>query len=184
MSKVLVIISNGFEEIETVSIIDILRRANVDVTVATIDDILTHGAHSITIKADDMLENISDLNIFDMVVLPGGAQNCENLANSQLVKDTLQKMKNSNKYVTAICASPYVLHEAKVLNNTYTCYPSFEEKIDSAKYTNEQDVVIDEKVITSRGPATAMQFALELVKTLEGEESFKNIKDGLLVSHF
>ncbi len=184
MSKVLVIISSGFEEIETVSIIDILRRAKVDVTIATINDIFTQGAHSITIKADEKLENVSDLNSFDMVALPGGAQNCQNLASSQLVKDTLQKMKDSDKYVTAICASPYALHEAKVLNNTYTCYPSFEKKIDSATYTDKQDVVIDEKVITSRGPATAMQFALELVKTLEGEETFKNIKDGLLVSHF
>ena len=180
MANVLVIISSGFEEIETVSIIDILRRAQINVTVATINDILTKGANEIIIEADKKLQDITDFNDFDMVVLPGGGENCKNLANSQLVKETLQKMKNSDKYVTAICASPYALHEAKVLNDTYTCYPSFEKRIDSSTYTDKKNVVIDEKVITSKGPATAMEFSLELVKVLKGKEIYTNIKNGLL----
>lgn len=184
MSKVLVIISNGFEEIEAVSIIDILRRAQVHVAVATINDILTKGANGICIEADTKLENIVNFDDFDMIVLPGGGENTQNLASSKLVKQTLQNMKNSDKYIGAICAAPYALHEAKVLNKTYTCYPSFEKKINSAEYTNKENVVTDEKVITSKGPATAMEFSLELVKILKGEEIYKNIKDGLLVSYF
>lgn len=184
MSKVLVIISKGFEEIEAVSIIDILRRAQVEVTVATINEILTLGANGITIQADTTLEQVKELDSFDMVVLPGGGENTQILASSSLVKEVLSIMKNKNKFVGAICAAPYALHEAKVLNNKYTCYPSFEQKIDSATYTSEENVVIDEKVITSRGPATAMQFALELVKILKGDDVYGKIKNGLLVSHF
>lgn len=184
MSKVLVIISTGFEEIEAISIIDILRRAQIEVTISTINDILTVGANSIAIQANQKLVDIKDFNSFDMIVLPGGGLNCENLANSQLVKDVLRQMKNDKKYISAICASPYVLHEANVLNEKYTCYPSFEKRIDSASYIENQNVVIDKKVITSKGPATAMEFSLELVKTLEGEEVYSEIKNGLLATNF
>ena len=184
MAKVLVIISTGFEEIEAVSIIDILRRAQVEVVIATINDILTVGANGIVIQANQYLKDLKEISQFDMVVLPGGAQNTENLATSTLVKDTLKKMKKEGKFIGAICAAAYALHEANVLNDKYTCYPSFEKKINSAIYTKEETVVIDKKVITSQGPATAMQFALELVKILKGEELYKQIKDGLLVTHF
>lgn len=184
MAKVLIIISTGFEEIEAISIIDILRRAQIEVVIATINDILTVGGQSIVIQANQYLRDIKDVSIFDMVVLPGGAQNTFNLAGSELVKSTLQKMKNEDKYLAAICAAPFALHEAKVLNEKYTCYPSFEEKIDSSTYTNEEIVVKDKKVITSQGPATAMQFALELVKVLKGEDIYTKIKNGLLVKHF
>ncbi|MCP4971802.1 MAG: DJ-1/PfpI family protein [Arcobacter sp.] len=183
MSKVLVCISNGFEEIETVTIIDILRRANIDVRIATISSILTVGANGIILKADLFLEDINS-NEYDMIVLPGGASNSENLSTNSLLKEVLTDMKKKNKYVCAICASPYVLECANVLNEKYTCYPSFEKKIISSKYTNDQKVVIDEKVITSQGPATAMQFSLELVKILTNEETYLAIKNALLVKEF
>ena len=183
MPKVLIIISTGFEEIEAVSIIDILRRAKIEVVIATINDILTVGANAIVIQANQYLKDI-DISIFDMVVLPGGGVNTQNLANSKDVKNTLQKMKSNNKYIAAICAAPYALHTANVLNDKYTCYPSFEKKIDSSTYDKNQQVVIDKKVITSQGPATAMQFSLELVKILTNEETYLNIKNGLLVKDF
>ena len=184
MPKVLVIISTGFEEIEAVSIIDILRRAQVEVVIATINDILTVGANSIVIQANQYLKDIRNFEDFDMVVLPGGGLNTENLATSELVKEVLNKMKESNKYIGAICAAPYALHKAKVLNKKYTCYPSFEKKIDSSTFLEDEVVVIDEKVITSKGPATAMQFALELVKILKGDDIYTQIKNGLLVTQF
>jgi protein deglycase len=180
MAKVLTIISKGFEEIEAISIIDILRRANINVTIATINEITTTGAHGINIEANKLLTQIDPIK-FDMVVLPGGGENTANLAKSELVKEVLNKMKDAKKYIGAICAAPYALHEAGVLNEKYTCYPSFEKKINSAIYTDKEDVVKDEKVITSKGPATAMQFALELVKTLKGEEVYNSVKDGLLL---
>ena len=183
MEKVLVIISTGFEEIEAISIIDILRRAQIEVVIATINEILTVGANGIVVQANQYLKDI-DSSIFDMVVLPGGGVNTQNLATSSLVKQTLQKMKKEEKYIGAICAAPYALHEANVLNNKYTCYPSFEKKIDSSSYENKDAVVVDKKVITSQGPATAMEFAIELVKTLTNEETALKIKNGLLVKLF
>ncbi len=180
MSKVLVIISTGFEEIEAISTIDILRRAEIEVVIATINDILTVGGQGIVIQANQYLKDIKDPTVFDMVVLPGGVQNTLNLVLSDLVKSTLQKMKDKDKYISAICAAPLVLHEAKVLNETFTCYPSVHKKIDSSTY--KDDIVVkDKKVITSQGPATSIEFALELVKTLKGQELYQEIKDGLLV---
>ena len=179
MAKVLVIISTGFEEIEAISIIDILRRAEIEVVIATINDILTVGGQGIVLQANQYLKDIEDVTVFDMVVLPGGVQNTLNLVLSDLVKSTLQKMKNKDKYVSAICAAPLVLHEAKVLNKNFTCYPSVERKINSSTY-RDKTVVKDEKVITSQGPGTSIEFALELVKVLKGESLYKEIKEGLL----
>lgn len=179
MSKVLVCISTGFEEIETVTIIDVLRRAKVEVVIATINDILTVGANSIIIQANQYLVDIEPLS-FDMIVLPGGGVNTQNLASSSLVRSILQNMKKNDKYICAICAAPYVLHCADVLNDEYTCYPSFEKKINSSNYTKTKSIVVDKKVITSKGPATAMAFALELVKTLTNEQIYLEVKNSLL----
>lgn len=179
MSKIVVAIANGFEEIEAVSVIDICRRANIDVTIASIEDIELTGANGIKIQADCLIEAI-DYKEFNMVVLPGGLPNAFTLANDQRVIKLLKNMKDTNKYVSAICAAPYALHKADVLNENFTCYPSFEKKIRDEGYHRDKNVVIDGKVITSRGPATAKDFALELVKTLEGEEVYKEVKSGIL----
>lgn len=179
MSKVLITISTGFEEIEAITIIDVLRRANIEVVIATINDILTVGANGIVLQANQYLKDI-DISVFDMIVLPGGGVNTQNLSNSTLIKNILKNMKNENKFIAAICAAPYVLHCANVLNDKYTCYPSFEKKIDSSTYINKEDVVIDEKVITSKGPATSMEFALELVKILSNGTIYQEVKKGLL----
>ncbi|MGB5791364.1 DJ-1 family glyoxalase III [Poseidonibacter sp.] len=179
MTKLIIIISNGFEEIETVSVIDICRRASIDVTVVAVEDLLTIGANNITIKADCLISNINS-NDYDMVVLPGGLPNAYNLAQSEDVQNLLKKMKKENKRIAAICAAPYALHTANVLNKNYTCYPSFEEKIRLDGYHDDKDVIVDGKIITSRGPATAMNFALEIVKILTNESTYLNVKNGLL----
>lgn len=183
MSKIVVVISNGFEEIETVSIIDVCRRAEIKVIVAAVENLTSTGANDIKLIADCKIEEI-ETNDFDMIVLPGGLPNAFTLASDENVQRLLKEFKQKDKYISAICAAPYALHEAKVLNNKYTCYPSFEKKIDSAKHIPNETIVRDEKVLTSQGPATAMQFALEIVKTLKGEEVYNNIKSALLVSHF
>ena len=179
MSKILLPISNGFEEIEALTIVDVARRAEIDVVIASIEDIKVSGAHKISINADALLKDINPKE-FDMIVLPGGLPNAFNLAEDELLKTILQEFKKEDKYICAICAAPYALHKADVLNDKYTCYPSFEQKIDPSKYIQEDIIVKDKKVITSKGPATAMPFALELVKTLKGEEIYKQVKDSLL----
>ncbi|WP_321313024.1 DJ-1 family glyoxalase III [Halarcobacter sp.] len=179
MSKILLPISNGFEEIEALTIADVCRRAEIEVTIASIEDIEVLGAHKISINADTLLKDINP-DDFDMIVLPGGLPNAFNLADDELLKKILKKFKNDNKYIGAICAAPYALHKADVLNKEYTCYPSFEQKIDSSNYIEDKIIVKDEKVITSKGPATAMPFALELVKMLKGEEVSTQVKNALL----
>lgn len=179
MSKILLPISNGFEEIEALTIADVCRRAEIEVIIASIEDIEVLGAHKISINADTLLKDINP-DDFDMIVLPGGLPNAFNLADDELLKKFLKKFKNDNKYIGAICAAPYALHKADVLNKEYTCYPSFEQKIDSSNYIEDKIIVKDEKVITSKGPATAMPFALELVKMLKGEEVSTQVKNALL----
>lgn len=179
MAKVVVAIANGFEEIEAVSIIDVLRRAEIDVTIAAVETKQLQGAHNIKIEADCMINEVNHED-FDMLVLPGGLPNAFTLADSKEVQQLAKDMKEKDKYVTAICAAPYALHKADVLNENFTCYPSFEQRIRENGYHKDKNVVVDGKVITSRGPATAMQFALELVKVLKGEEVFNSLKEGLL----
>ncbi len=179
MAKLLIPISNGFEEIEAISIIDVCRRANIEVTVASINNIEIIGAHRVRILADELLKDI-DTTLFDMIVLPGGLPNAFNLADDKLLQKILKEFKESNKKIGAICAAPYALHQAGVLNTNYTCYPSFEKKIKEEGYTSSKNFIIDANVITSKGPATAMEFALEIVKILTDEVSYKEVKEGLL----
>ena len=179
MTKLIIIISNGFEEIETVSVIDICRRASIEVTVVAVEDLLTTGANNITIKADCLINKINS-NDYDMIVLPGGLPNAYTLAQNEDVQNLLKKMKKDNKKIAAICAAPYALHTADVLNKNYTCYPSFEEKIRLDGYHEDKDVIVDGKIITSRGPGTAMNFALEIVKILTNESTYLDVKNGLL----
>ncbi|MFY9074452.1 DJ-1 family protein [Malaciobacter mytili] len=179
MAKILVPISNGFEEIEAISIIDICRRADIEVVIAALEELETVGSHNIKIIADCKIEEVKAQE-FEMIVLPGGLPNAFTLAENSYVQALLKQMKSENKYIGAICAAPYALNKAEVLNENYTCYPSFEQKIRLEGYHNEDAVVIDGKVITSRGPATATRFALELVRALKGDEVFKSVKNGIL----
>lgn len=181
MANILIPISNGFEEIEAISIIDVCRRANIEVTIAAVEDLTTIGAHNIKIQADCKIEDISS-DDFEMIVLPGGLPNAFTLAENSRVQLLLKEFKDKNKKIGAICAAPYALYKAGVLNKNYTCYPSFEKKIKEDGYFSNKDIVIDDKVITSRGPATAMIFALEIVKILCDEKIYIEVKDCLLVN--
>ena len=120
---------------------------------------------------------------YDMVILPGGLPNAFTLAENEKVQTFLKDMKRSKRLIGAICAAPFALHQAGVLNEKYTCYPSFEKKIKEEGYTPTQSFVIDNDVITSRGPGTAMTFALQVVKLLCSEEKYNMVKAGLLVEN-
>ncbi len=179
MSKILVAISNGFEEIEAVSIIDICRRAGIEVITAGVEGKNLVGAHNIKIEMDKKITEV-DSSDFDMIVLPGGLPNAFTLAEDKDVQRLLKEFKQNNKKIGAICAAPYALHTADVLEKNYTCYPSFEKKIKDDGYQDDKNVVTDNNVITSRGPATAVDFALEIVKTLKGDDIYFQVKTGLL----
>lgn len=181
MSKVLIPLAEGFEEIEALSLIDILRRAEIEVITAGLAKDLVEGAHNVSVKADALLDEV-DANSFDMILLPGGLPGAEYLAKSAKVKSILQNFDAEKKLIGAICAAPWALGEAGVLKNKYTCYPGFEDQVGKDGYTDSQAVVSDENIITSRGPATAMEFALEIVRRIKGEDKYKELKTGLLFS--
>ncbi len=178
--RILLPLAEGFEEIEAVSLIDIMRRGGIDVTTISLtENNLVLGANNIKIEADKNIDAINP-NDFDMIVLPGGWGGTNHLVEDSRVQNLLKSFKKDNKYIGAMCAAPYALHKAGVLNHNYTCYPSVEEKIRLDGYTSDKKVVIDDKVITSRGPATAICFALEIIKILVGEDSYQSVKDGTL----
>ena len=178
--KVLMAISNGFEDIEAIAPIDIMRRASIEVTIAAVEDLVTTSAHNVKITADTMISEVKSSN-YDMMVLPGGLPNAFTLADDENVQRLLKEFKSQDKNIGAICAAPYALHKAEVLNENYTCYPSFEQKIKDSGYHSDKDFVIDGKVITSRGPGTATTFGLEIVRILCGDEVSNNLKSGMLL---
>jgi len=184
MKSVLVPLAKGFEEIEAVSIIDVLRRAEIEVMVASLNDnMLVKGANGITIQADLELKDVSADSI-DMIVLPGGWDGTYALADDENVQNILREMDAQGKNIGAICAAPFALNKAGVLKANYTCYPSVEEQIREEGYQGDRAMVVeDANVMTSRGPATALCFALEIVKKLEGDEKYNALKAGLLASY-
>ncbi|SFV60466.1 DJ-1/YajL/PfpI superfamily, includes chaperone protein YajL (former ThiJ), parkinsonism-associated protein DJ-1, peptidases PfpI, Hsp31 [hydrothermal vent metagenome] len=184
MSKVLVPLAKGFEEIEAVSIIDVLRRAGVEVIVAALNDtMLVQGANGIIVQAECEVKDMTADGL-DMIVLPGGWDGTHALADDANVQNLLREMDAKGKNIGAICAAPYALNRAGVLKENYTCYPSVETEIREAGYQGESAMVVeDQNVMTSRGPATALCFALAIVKKLKGEEQYEALKEGLLASY-
>ena len=183
MANVLLPLADGFEEIEAVSLIDIMRRGGIEVRTAYLEgefeNDLVLGANGITVQADTSIKNII-ADDFDMIVLPGGWGGTNRLAENTIVQNLLKEFKSKDKYIGAMCAAPYALHVAGVLSQNYTCYPSVEEKIRKEGYTDQMKVVIDGKVMTSRGPGTAICFALAIVRQLIGEETYEAVKSGTL----
>ncbi len=180
MKKVAVMLAEGFEEIEALTTVDILRRAGVKCDLIGLDKEYIIGAHKIEVKADKIIDN--SIKEYDMIVLPGGLPGATNLAENELLIETLKEFnENKNKFIAAICASPaIVLSKAGIEKDRYiTAYPGeeFEEMLEDANYLEEL-VVVDENLITSRGPATTMLFAYKIVDVLCGNS--ENLKQGML----
>jgi len=182
MAKVCVPLAEGFEEIEAVSLIDVMRRGGIEVIVAGVEKELVIGANGITVKADTDIKEVKADDL-DMVVLPGGWGGTHILAEEESVQQLLRDMKEKEKIVGAICAAPFALKQAGVLNDRYTCYPSVEEQIGTDGYTDKEKVVIDGNVMTSRGPGTAICFGLAIVRKLVGEDVYEQLKGGLLADY-
>ncbi len=186
MASVLLPLAEGFEELEAVALIDVMRRGGIEVRTAYIDDRLSHGkvvmgANGIGIKADTSIKNVIS-DDFDMMVLPGGWDGTYALAEHARIIELLQEFK-AKKMVGAMCAAPYVLKKAGVLGSDYTCYPGAKEQIDHAGYRADAKVVTDGNIITSQGPGTAVCFGLAIVEKLVGKESMQAVKDGMLLDY-
>jgi protein deglycase len=168
MKRVLVPLAEGFEELEAVTIIDILRRAGVEVVIASLGESPVTGAHGIRLAADTPLAALVEQD-FDMMALPGGMPGAEHLKRDARVAALARRLHAKGRPVAAICAAPMALAAAGLLDGRRaTSYPGFLDDAQKTTVTNEA-VVVDDGVITSRGPGTALDFALQLVETLEGE---------------
>ena len=178
--KILVVLADGFEEIEAVTPIDVFRRAGLEVTVAGLGKTLVEGAHGIKIQADTALDKYKDTP--DAVVLPGGMPGAKNLAESKDVALLLERAQKSGKIIGAICAAPgLVLARHGILDGKKaTSYPGFEKNFGPKTSFSAARVVTDGNVTTSRGPGTALEFALELVTRLTGQGQADKLSQDML----
>ena len=179
MAKVCIPLATGFEDIEAITLIDVIRRGGIEVVTAGVGAEIIESAHNVKVIADTTIDKVN-ADEFDLVVLPGGLPGATNLAKSEEVKNLLRAMDEKGKYVGAICAAPIALKEAGVLKDKYTAYPGWESNIRKEGYISDQKVVEDKNVLTSKGPATAICFGLEIVKKFAGEETYNQLKAGLL----
>ena len=180
-STILVPLAPGFEEIEAVTIIDVLRRAELSVSVVGLAAGPVTGAHGMTLETDGTLEQV-DAASLRMVVLPGGMPGATNLMEDERLLGIIRALAQSGRGVAAICAAPMVLARAGVLEGvSATCYPGFEDQLGAATRVTER-VVRSGQVLTSRGPGTALEFALELVADLVGQEKAGQLGRDMLVA--
>ncbi|MCR5760619.1 MAG: DJ-1/PfpI family protein [Sphaerochaetaceae bacterium] len=171
--KVLVVLADGFEEVEALAPIDVLRRAGASVTVASLfdrDDKVASGSHGVKVVCETVFSEAVKEE-FDAVVLPGGLKGAQNLSASSEVSSYLKKMNEKKAFVCAICASPaLVLYPLGLLDGkNAVCYPGMEIKGKAANFL-EQRVCRDDNIITGRGAGCAMEFSLEIVKALFGKD--------------
>ena len=183
MKKILVFIADGFEEIEALSVVDVLRRAELKCDLCSIKEEYVRGTHNITVKSDCIIDNINQ-DEYDAIVLPGGLPGADNLLDKR-VKDMAIKFNNEGKIVAAICAAPQTLEVFGILDDRKcTSYPGFIKGRDKVNYLEDQIVVTDKNIITSRGPGTALEFAFRILEDLGYNEKAKQIKQDMLVDFY
>lgn len=175
MPTALVILSPGFEEVEAVTVIDLLRRATIKVIVAGLTGKLITGSHDISITADAELTKVSHTD-FDILILPGGQPGTNNMKANPTILKWVQERHSNKQLLAAICAAPTVLHTAGVTDKiSLTSYPSVKDTFTNSKYF-EDNVVIDNHIITSRGVGTAIDFSLAIIAKLINQSTADDIK--------
>ena len=176
---VYVFLAEGFEEVEALTVVDVLRRADVEtktVAVSQLNEVW--GAHDISVNADITIAE-ADFRICDMIVLPGGKLGTENLAENNILCDELKRFNADGDYIAAICAAPSLLGSLGILEGKRaTVYPGMEDTLKGA-FPMKNRVVVDGNVITSKGPGTAMDFAVEIVAILCGKEKAEELMQSL-----
>ncbi len=173
-------LANGFEEIEALCPLDLMRRASINVkTVSVNKDEFVTGSHGITVKADITADKLCD-SAPEMVILPGGLPGTTNLEASATVQKALDDALVSNAYICAICAAPSVLGKRGILKGKEAiCYPGFEKYLEGARISDKK-VVIDGKIITAAGMGVSLDFGLAIVSALCGKEKAEELRKGVL----
>lgn len=183
MKNITIHLATGFEETEAITVIDILRRAGLNVTTVSITDNKTvTGAHNIPVIADKLFEEIN-YNDVDMIILPGGMPGTTNLDNHIELKKRVIEFDLDSKWIGAICAAPSIVGKLGLLEDKEaTCYPSFEEKLFNAKIVDKTTVVSD-NFITSKGLGTAIEFSLTIVEKLIGREKSETLAKSIIYKY-
>ncbi|MCS6983948.1 MAG: DJ-1/PfpI family protein [Leptospiraceae bacterium] len=187
MPKVLALVAQGFEEVELITVVDVLRRGGVEVDLAAVgtSDRKVKGGHDVVLEADLLLRE-ADVASYDWLYLPGGSGGVEILLSSEEVKQLLEKWKNRS--IAAICAAPRVLAEAGLLaGRKATSYPTVKDVLVTAGAQYLEDEVVEDnqggRILTSRGPGTAMRFALAFLEKLQGKEVSRSVSEKMLVPY-
>lgn len=181
MAKAVVFLGEGFEEIEALTVVDVLRRGQIECHMCSLKGESVKGAHEIEVNVDMSIEEFNE-DDYDAIILPGGMPGADNLKRCSKIIETIKSFKEKEKLICAICAAPMVLGYSNVLQGVNaTCYPGFEEYLNGANYVDKK-VVVHNNIITSKGPATAIYFALEILKKLASEEIAKGHKDSMMVT--
>lgn len=177
---VYVFLADGFEEVEAIAPIDILRRGNVNVTTVSLTKKnIVRGVHNICIETDTLMEKLDIREVPEMLVLPGGMPGTQNLKEDKRLETLLKMTYAAGGYIAAICAAPSIIGELGMLEGREaTCYPGFEESLHGARVT-EKRVVKDGNIITAIGMGAAIEFGVELVKTLRSGELAETIKTAI-----
>lgn len=181
MARVLIPLAQGCEELEAVTIIDLMRRAGIEVVVAGLAEGPVTASRGVRLMPDTVLDEVLEQN-FDMIVLPGGLAGADNLDRDARVQALLKRLAAEGRFTAAICAAPKVLASAGLLDGRQaTSYPGVIDKMDlPSTRVLEEAVVTDGKVITSQGPGTAMDFALDLIEKLIGKEKRDAVEGPLM----
>jgi 4-methyl-5(b-hydroxyethyl)-thiazole monophosphate biosynthesis len=180
--RILVFLADGFEEVEAITAVDYLRRAGIEVKTCSIHEYDTvKGAHHIPIQADCLLGDLPKGAVFDAMILPGGLPGAYHLRDDARVINLIQAQAERKGLVAAICAAPVILEKAGLTQGRRgTSYPGFEEELGFVEYSDEISVR-DGNIITARGPAAAVYFALDIIEALLGAEAAAEIKEGILL---
>ena len=175
-------LADGFEEIEALFTVDVLRRAGLEIkTVATSESRIVMGTHNIPVIADAHIDEL-DSTVPEAIILPGGMPGTTNLEESAEVINTIHLAMQNNSLVCAICAAPSILGIMGYLKGkNATCFPGFEEYLDGATYTNER-VVVDGNIITAKGMGCAAEFALAIVEAILGKAKADEISASAFIS--
>lgn len=180
MKKAAVLLADGFEEIEALTAVDLLRRARIYVdTISISDDYMVNGSHGINVQTEDLFGEV-DFGEFDMLVLPGGMPGTANLDAHDGVRRVVREFCEKGKYVGAICAAPSILGNMGLLKGKRgTCFPPFEDRLSGAVLV-KAPVVQDGNIITSRGMGTAIEFGLKLVEVLTDKAKADEIAQSII----
>ena len=181
MNQIVIHLAEGFEEIEAVTIIDVLRRAGLNaVTVSVTGNRMVKGSHQIEMKADFLFEEV-DYKMGEMIVLPGGMPGSKNLNEHEGLRSQIVEYHKTGKYLAAICAAPIVFGNLGILKGKRAvCYPGYETHLIGAEVQNVS-YIVDNNIITGRGVGAALQFSLEIVRIMKGEESAIHLRKAMLV---